>query len=405
VRFGAQGLTLVAQVVHLVGQECVFPPIARGAMHETSTLRALQGASVNPDSYRATRYVLSEIEAESAAINFLFVSPKSDLSSVSKALAEVACGPTLCCTTAGEVWRGEGYIKGGIVGASLSGVRAQVWAIDDLQSFSEIVATELVEQMREFRDSVEPGETVSAVVLLDGLSFCEERVVANLSSALDGMPIVGGSAGDDLKFESTKVLVDGAFEENMGVVALIANSSPTTTFMAHHFEPTGQRLVVTAAEPERRRVIELDGMPAAEAYRQAAGFSDDPLTREVMAVAPLMLSVGGRTYVRSLLGEANGALDLGCAIEEGLVLQLGRSTDLAGCLSDLFENVRRKVGKPELVLGFDCILRRLEMELFQNDEGVGEELTGNNFFGLSTYGELFGGLHVNQTLTGIAFGR
>jgi len=376
-------------------------------MHQTSTLRALQSASVDQNSYRATRSVLDEIEAESAGINFLFVSPQSDLNQVSRALAEVASVPTLCCTSAGEIWRGQGHIKKGIVGASLAGVRAQVWSIDNLDSFCETDATELVARMREFRESEQAGETVSAVVLLDGLSQSEERVVSHLSHALSGLPIVGGSAGDDLNFETTKVLANGAFAENQGAVALIASPGPTTTFMAHHFEPTGTRLVVTAADPKRRRLLELDGMPAAEAYRLATGFGNEPLSKEAMAVAPLVLSVGGRTYVRSLVGEVDevdGALDLYCAIEEGLVLQIGRPTDLEGTLLQLFEDIHRKVGPPQLVLGFDCILRRLEMELFPCSDRVRGSLKQNNFFGFSTYGEVFGGLHVNQTLTGIAFG-
>ncbi|MFT4512933.1 MAG: hypothetical protein ACI89X_003140 [Planctomycetota bacterium] len=374
-------------------------------MQETSTLRALQAASVNPDSYRATRRVLSEIEAESASVNFLFVSPASDLARVSKALAEVACGPMICCTTAGEVWRAEGHIKGGIVGASLSGVRARVWPIDDLQSFSESEAKQFVAQMREFRDSIEPGEAVSAVVLLDGLSTSEERVASLLHGALDGVPIVGGAAGDDHNFESTKVLVNGAFEEGKGVVALIVTSSRTTTFMAHHFEPVGSRLVVTAADPARRRIVELDGMPAAEAYRQATGFSSGLLTREVVAASPLLLPIGGRTYVRSLVGEADGSLDLYCAIEKGLVLQVGRSTSLTRCLSSLIEDVQSKVGQPQLVVSFGCVLSSLEMAVCDRDDGVRKAFADNNFFGFRGYGQLFGGLAVNQTLTGIAFGR
>jgi hypothetical protein len=368
-------------------------------------VRGRQGASFDEDSYRATREVADAIEASSSQLNFLFVSSQRDLEEVARGWQEAGAGPTICCTTAGEIWRGGGHVKSAIAGASLTGVRAEVWPIEDLGTFDEQAAERLKSRMQPFLDGVDPSESVTAIVVLDGLSRAEERVVANLHLALGGIPMVGGSAGDDLAFERTKVLVDGRFREDVGAIALVATAAPTTTFMAHHFERTGQRLVVTAADPDRRRVMELDGLPAAEAYRLAAGFDEAPLSNEQMALAPLVLSIGERTYVRSLAGEADGALDLYCAIEEGVVLQIGRPTDLRERLAAILSEVDAKVGAPQLVLGFDCILRRLEMEHLGLVDAVKETIGARPFFGFSTYGEVFGGLHVNQTLTGLAFGR
>jgi len=368
-------------------------------------VRARQSASFGRDSYRAARQVAEEIGASEAPLSFLFVSSDRDLDEVARAWRDSGAGPTICCTTAGEIWSGGGHVKSAIAGAGLAGVRAQVWPIEGLDRFDESSAARLREELEPFLSSVNASESVTAIVVLDGLSRAEERVVANLHHVLGGIPMVGGSAADDLAFKRTRVLVDGAFRENVGAVALVATAAPTTTFMAHHFEPTGQRLVVTEADPVARRVMELDGLPAAEAYRRAAGFSDAPLSNEQMAVAPLVLSIGERTYVRSLAGEADGALDLYCAIEEGVVLQIGKPANLRERLAAILEEVDAKVGIPQFVLGFDCILRRLEMEHFGLVDAVRETIGSRPFYGFSTYGEVFGGLHVNQTLTGLAFGR
>jgi hypothetical protein len=52
----------------------------------------------------------------------------------------------------------------------------------------------------------------------------------------------------------------------------------------------------------------------------------------------------------------------------------------------------------------DCILRNLEATRTGQKEALGELFRRNNAVGFSTYGEQFGGVHINQTLTGIAIG-
>lgn len=373
--------------------------------HVREELCSLQGASFHANSYAASAAVAEQIDAGAASLNVLFVSSGHELNEVERAWLEADPGPTICCTTAGEVCVGQGHVNGAVVGASIRGVRAEVWTLEELDSFDEPDAQRLRLQMEPFLASVTPSESINAVVLLDGLSRSEERVVAALHHALEGIPMVGGSAGDDLTFAATHVMVEGELRQNVGAIVLIATAAPAFTFMMHHFEPTDQRLVVTAADPIQRRVMELDGMPASEAYREACGVGAGPLSKEQMAVAPLMLAIGERTYVRSIAGEAGGALEMYCAIEEGLVLQLGRPTSMVERLDRLMTQIDEQLGAPQLVLGFDCILRRLEMEHFGISADVQASISGTPFVGFSTYGEIFGGLHVNQTLTGIAFGQ
>jgi hypothetical protein len=57
-----------------------------------------------------------------------------------------------------------------------------------------------------------------------------------------------------------------------------------------------------------------------------------------------------------------------------------------------------------MVLGFDCILRRLDAENRQIRHEVEALYKHHNICGFQTYGEQFNAMHLNQTLTGIAFG-
>ncbi len=65
----------------------------------------------------------------------------------------------------------------------------------------------------------------------------------------------------------------------------------------------------------------------------------------------------------------------------------------------------RTIGPPQLVLGCDCILRRLESEREGFKDQIGRIFTANNVIGFATYGEQFNAMHLNQTFTGIAIGQ
>ena len=60
---------------------------------------------------------------------------------------------------------------------------------------------------------------------------------------------------------------------------------------------------------------------------------------------------------------------------------------------------------PDFILGFDCYLRKLEIDR----KGLEPEASGRfrerRVVGFSTYGEQHLGVHVNQTFVGVAFFR
>jgi len=101
---------------------------------------------------------------------------------------------------------------------------------------------------------------------------------------------------------------------------------------------------------------------------------------------------------------SDGSLTFFCAIEEGLVLRLAHGEDLVENLKQSFAAFNAEIGPPQLVLGFDCVLRRMEITLNDLDDAVEDIFRSNNVTGFTTYGEQFRGVHVNQTLTGIAIG-
>jgi hypothetical protein len=165
-------------------------------------------------------------------------------------------------------------------------------------------------------------------------------------------------------------------------------------------------VVVTGADPEHRVVTEIDGWPAADAYARLVGAARESLDPKSFATQPMVVLIDGADYVRSIQqANPDGSLTFFCAIEEGLVLRAARCGDLVKDLERAFADIRAAIGDLALVIGFDCILRKLEVIDHRLGGRLETTLREINFVGFSSYGEQYGGVHVNQTLTGIAIGE
>jgi hypothetical protein len=202
------------------------------------------------------------------------------------------------------------------------------------------------------------------------------------------------------------VYYDGAFHPDSAVVALVTTNLPFRVFKTQHFVLTERRVVVTEADAARRIVFEIDGRPAAESYAQLIGVDVQTLDPARFATQPVLVLVDGTNYVRSIQkANPDGSLTFYCAIEEGIILRGARGVDLVGNLEESFAAIRAAIGHPQLVVGSDCILRKLEITERGLVDRVEQVFRDNNTIGFSSYGEQYLGVHVNQTLTGIAIGE
>ena len=109
-------------------------------------------------------------------------------------------------------------------------------------------------------------------------------------------------------------------------------------------------------------------------------------------------------HVRAIQGvEEGNALSFLSAIDEGLLLRLGHEQEILRTLEHEL-NVRDTRGaSPDFILGFDCFLRKLEIEQKQLVREASDILRSRRVLGFNTYGEQHCGVHVNQTFVGVAF--
>ncbi|WP_341319235.1 nitric oxide-sensing protein NosP [Paraburkholderia sp. IMGN_8] len=371
---------------------------------------AIVAQSTNPDAREAVREVHAALEASDGALVLFFCSSHFDLESLADEIGHCFDGTEVVgCTTAGEIGP-AGYLDHSLVAVALprASFTAVTGRLDDLHNFTiaggQACALDALHDLERKAPGARSTDTF-ALLLIDGLSVREEPVTRTLQNALGDIPLVGGSAGDDLNFERTHVFHDGCFHRDCAVLVVASTTLPFRTFKTQHFRSGDERLVVTGADAERRTVSEINGLPAAAEYARLIGARVEDLCPGHFAAAPVVVLIDGTDYVRSIQKlNADGSLTFYCAIEEGLVLRVARGLDLTENLRTMFAELRSELGEPQLVLAWDCILRHLELLQKGTRDIAGRLFQDNRSAGFSTYGEQYGGVHVNQTLTGIAFG-
>lgn len=340
-----------------------------------------------------------------------FCSSTYDLDALADEMDKLFAGvQVIGCTTAGEIGP-SGYRSNSLVGVSFPSrdFTSAVGCMSDLKNFEfsagHSFTQDLLRQLESQTEGVSSKNTF-AFFLVDGLSIREEPVVRTFQSALGDIALCGGSAGDDFKFERTWVYHDGAFHSDSAVLALVNTPVPFKIFKTQHFISGNERLVVTQADIARRIVTEINGLPAAEEYARIVGIDVNELGPKHYATSPVVVVIDGTDYVRSIQKvDASGPLTFFCAIDEGLVLRVAHGVDLLDNLAQTFDRIREEVGPITLTIGCDCILRNIEMVEKHQKEAAGAILEHNNTVGFCTYGEQFGGVHVNQTFTGIVIGK
>ncbi len=311
------------------------------------------------------------------------------------------------CSTSGEI-APSGMMQGGIVALAFpnDGFRVQTEIISDVDRSGVEHASQLARKLKSRFATGQPmRKRVFALLLVDGLSNAEEMLIAAVHWAMDDVQLIGGSAGDDLAFRETSLIHKGHIIQHAALLILVESEYPFEVFKSQNFEPTGTKLVVTAADTEKRIVYELNAEPAAQEYASAIGLLPHDLGPFSFASYPLVVRVGGDYYCRSIRNVSqDGSMTFFCAIDEGLVFTVATPQDMVQSTLVTLERVEHSLGRIDTVLGFDCILRRLDAENRQIRHQLSDIYRRFNVVGFHTYGEQFNAMHLNQTLTGIAFG-
>jgi hypothetical protein len=349
---------------------------------------------------------------DDAKLLVVFCSQSCDLPQL---LAQIrACSPgvpVIGCTTAGEIAT-SGPGQAGAVVAAFGGegfeirTTAAIGASKDLRGAGACAARCL--PFREDR----PYRVL--LLLTDGLCGDQQEVVRGAYGVVGaGVPLVGGSAGDDLKMTKTFQLYDDQVLTDAVVAAGITSDAPLGIGVRHGWRRVGEPMLVTRSGGNR--VYTLDDRPALDVYLKALGVGEAP-TEEAFTRLALTHPFGlgrpsGEEQVRFIGGAdfADGSLRCIAEVPQGglvWIMEGDAESVLAATDAACRDSLAALEGRPPLgMLAFDCIARRGvlgEQGIHTEIQRLGAVAGGVPVAGFYTYGEIartrgMRGFH-NQTL-------
>ncbi|MGH1343061.1 MAG: FIST signal transduction protein [Nannocystales bacterium] len=334
-----------------------------------------------------------------------FASSRYDLGSLSAAMQAAFDGAKVFgCTTAGEIGGGR-MLEGSVVAMALDGEtvpNVAVEVIEDVANRDDVpnALERLGEKLGTAVASLDVSRYVG-VILIDGLSTAEERVLDSLGNLSD-IAVVGASAGDDMLLERTHVFADGQAHAAAAVLAILEVPAGFEVIKTQSFRTLDKTLVATKVDEPQRTVIEFNGKPAMEAYAEALN-TDVETAATLFMRHPMGLMDGEEPYVRSPQQQLGGSMMFFCQIKEGMNLALLESTDIVADTREVLAS-RATANETVGLVNFHCILRTLELKERGDCPAYGELFTDLPAIGFSTYGEAFIG-HVNQTSTMLVLRR
>lgn len=250
-----------------------------------------------------------------------------------------------------------------------------------------------------YRDARAEGFTSATVFLLtDGLAGNGEELVELVHQATNSLAqVVGGAAADAAKFAKTEVLFNDRFEDDRLAVASVFTRTPIGLGVQHGLVAATTPKVVTRSKGGL--LMEIDGKPAFEAYREFARSRGIQLTdanaNQFMMVNELgMVTPDGHKIRAPLAANPDGSLLMATEVPTGMAVCImeGTADKLVAATQTAAESAMEalKGGKPAGVIMFDCICRRI----FLGDgykrqvEAITSVVGAVPMVGWETYGEI-----------------
>lgn len=361
---------------------------------------------------QAVEEIAAAVDGEALAGGVIFCSSTYPREELAAAIATHLGGfPLVGCTSAGEITQ-RGYDCDSLqfMGFPKDAFSFKTLPVSDIDGFDRDEAKRqirhLVANARQEARALGDDTHQAALFLVDGLSHREELLTMTVQEALGDIPLIGGSSGDGLNFRETGVLYGGGFRSGTAVIVILTSSRPLHVFSESYYQPGSAKMVVTQADPERRIVHEINALPAADEYRRLAGAPGAVLDTTFFAAHPPMVRMGGAYHVRSIQSaNPDGSLTFYGAVDRGIVLAIGEPVDRIAQLEAFFDALRAEIGEIDHVLGFDCVLNRIDAETRQITRRVSQIYGEGRVVGFNTYGEQYRAAHLNQTFSGLAIGR
>lgn len=242
--------------------------------------------------------------------------------------------------------------------------------------------------------------------------FCtndEEQFVTTMNIETDkrGIGLIGGTVYGVPAGQKSKVVCRKRVLTNAAAYMVIKNTSGKAyVFRENIYERDENAIphVATKVDLKEKRLIELDGRPAAEVYSSETGISRNEIVNNVLD-RPLGRAVANDVYISSPYEvSSDGSIKCYKRLNEDDTVYILRQLDYRQVNDDTRHMIKSTVPSPSLVLSVNCIYRYM---LF-NQQGFMPEFLKNMgalgpHAGYIGGGEQYNHQHVNQTMVCAVF--
>ena len=335
-------------------------------------LRAGTGMSKAIDAYEAgseaATAATASLGGETPALVVVFTKPGYDLRALLAGIQAITGEALLIgATGSGQIVEGQhmGFGAGvGVLALTAGPYRFAVASAGQIRDDLDRAGQEIV---RACRDAAGPSPNSTLILLADCLAGDLQQIVQG-AYRITGpkTPVVGGAAGDELKFVETFVFHNDKIVKEGAVGLWIASEKPLPVVTRHGWKPIGIPILVTRAEGTE--IIELGGRPAAVAYEEQIGLAPGELPADKFWDTSLyhpfgLIQPDGSMVIRVARAKnEQGALRIqGCVPPAGSAVQVmtGAADPLLDIVEDIANTALKALPEAGVLLAFSCAARAI----------------------------------------------
>ncbi|TDT69745.1 hypothetical protein EV215_1280 [Hypnocyclicus thermotrophus] len=366
--------------------------------NENSIEKIIEGIELEKKKLRLILFFTSKIE------NFKEISEK-----LSKKYIECEI---IGITTAGEVHNKAGIVKKSVTGiAFYESIEYIISRIEDVKNLPILSRQQIINEFNK-KNYLKSKYTNKEVGILfnEGLSGAEENVLSIINSIFKNkLEIIGGSGGDNCRFEKTFLSLNGELLNNTSLF-LYLNFEKTNfkikTYKDVMYKKTDIKTRITKADFNNRIIYELDNKKASERYAELLGINENRLNKYLQK-HPLGRTVLDDIYISTVFSiNADKSIKMYTKIPENITVNILEKKNPLDSQKIVLENIKKDFKKVNMMFTVQCILTELNYRKNNIEKHFINNLANiSDFSGFLSYGEQYKGIHLNQSIILLCIGE
>ena len=371
--------------------------------------------SKNPNTKQAVDELYRKLKyKETPALVIFLASTKYDFEVATKEIKNYFPNSEVVgTTTSGEIVK-EGFTNDSIVLTTLICDKTKVKAalIKDALKFPVLEKDKILKAAAHCGincDSSTSHKDAFAMTFINGNHNIEEMVLSLFYGVIknDEFQVVGGSAGDDLKFKETLVSLNGEITSKGAVIVFVKTSCNFKIIKENIYHPTGESIVLTDVDINERKIVKIDNRNPVDVLSQKINIPKHQLGDKLLEY-PLGRVIGDETYICSFKNfDEQGRLYSYINVMPNTKLEILKSDNVMETVEATCKEIQEELHNVKFVFFINCILRTLDLKSMQQSSQVAKmyDKYFPAFCGYSSYGEQYNKLCLNQTVVMIAMGE